>query len=517
MAVIIAVFAAFAYLYSTTAKKLSNQDKARLVEAWAILFAERIGREGAMSSNPGTSIPALRNSAILFQQHYPGVTQIRVYGITVSGPAEVVTYPPASPEPLSAEALSKLKGGSSISRLEASQEDLTIRALAPIQSKSGMIGAVSLKAEFSEDTSLIGELTDVILLLLALAGLSITLPVYLLFKRMVYRPIKDLLAAIRKAESGDLTGYARPRASDEIGLLSMEFNQMLSRIRQMSEERERHNQRLQELVDQATVELAERNKELEAANLQLFEIQRQLTQFERLAAAGQLAAQFAHEVGTPLNLISGHVQVLMSRFEDEKTLERLSVIAAQIERITKIVRHLLDSTRRPKPELAPLDINSLIRRMLDVTSPTLAARNVEVIVDLSANPSLIEADVDQLQQVFINLINNSLEAMPQGGALTISTYNDSMGAVVIECADTGEGISEEIQERIFDPLFTTKSRGQGSGLGLSIVKQIIKEHGGEIEVESKLGQGANFIIKLPTSEQSEDVAAEAGKAIIQNR
>ena len=135
----------------------------------------------------------------------------------------------------------------------------------------------------------------------------------------------------------------------------------------------------------------------------------------RLAAAGQLAAQFAHEVGTPLNLISGHVQLLRARASDDRIIKRLDIIAGQIERITHIVRSMLDSTRRPQPQLETIDINALLARILDATQPTLVARNVEMHTSLSEGLLLIDADADQLQQVFINLINNSLDAMPAGG------------------------------------------------------------------------------------------------------
>src|SRR5205823_11254008 len=150
------------------------------------------------------------------------------------------------------------------------------------------------------------------------------------------------------------------QAQDEIGRLSFGFNKMVTRLKEMSEKQKAYEQHLEERVLDATTEIAERNDQLEEANRQLFEIQRQLTKFERLAAAGQLAAQFAHEVGTPLNLISGHVQLLAVRIKDPKTRERLDLIASQIARIERIVRNMLDATRRPRPELQPTDINALL-------------------------------------------------------------------------------------------------------------------------------------------------------------
>jgi len=220
-----------------------------------------------------------------------------------------------------------------------------------------------------------------------------------------------------------------------------------------------------------------------------------LTQLERLAAAGQLAAQFAHEVGTPLNLISGHVQLLRARARDDRMIQRLDIIAGQIDRITNIVRSMLDSTKRPVPRLEPVDINSLLAHILDATQPTLMARNVELQTGIAEDLPLIEADADQLQQVFINLINNSLDAMPLGGKLMVTTGLEA-DSVLIVLSDNGEGIAEDQIDLIFDPMFSTK-RGRGTGLGLTIVKQIISEHNGEVEVESEPGRQTTFRIKLP--------------------
>ena len=263
----------------------------------------------------------------------------------------------------------------------------------------------------------------------------------------------------------------------------------------MTQQLNLEQRRLEDRVHEATAEIEDRSGQLEEANLRLFEMQRQLTQLERLAAAGQLAAQFAHEVGTPLNLISGHVQLLRARAQDERMILRLDIIAGQIDRITEIVRSMLDSTRRPMPRLEAVDINSLLLQILDATQPTLMARNVELRTEMAEDLPAIKADPDQLQQVFINLINNSLDAMPLGGELRVATSRDN-DSVLIELTDSGEGISSEQIDLIFDPLFSTK-RGRGTGLGLTIVKQIVSEHNGEVEVESEPGKHTSFLIRLP--------------------
>ena len=359
------------------------------------------------------------------------------------------------------------------------------------------IANVTVLMAFDEKASVAARLRRLVWPLMALAIIAITLTTYLLFRRIIYHPIDKLLLGMSRAEAGDLAAEVEPATSDEIGLLTSRFNRMLGRIRAITDQLNLHQRRLQERVTEATAEIAERKEQLEDANLQLFEMQRELTQLERLAGAGQLAAQFAHEVGTPLNLISGHVQLLRARTTDERVIKRLDVVAGQIERITSIVRSMLDSTRRPKPQLERLDINALLARILDATQPTLAARGVELSASMPEGLPLIEADPDQLQQVFINLINNSLDAMPSGGILTISTQQRD-SEIEIKLADSGEGIKRDDIDLIFDPLFTTK-RGLGTGLGLTIVKQIIADHCGTVDVESESGRGATFRIRLPIS------------------
>jgi signal transduction histidine kinase len=387
-----------------------------------------------------------------------------------------------------------------------------IQAIAPAivaldNGESSQIATVSVTLRFDENQSYASRLRKLIWPLIFLAIVTTTLSTYFLFRFLVYNPIDDLLAAMAKAEGGDLGAEVQPLSHDEIGLLTSRFNRMLGHIRQVTEQLNQEQQLLEERVRQAIVELAERNEQLEETNLRLFEMQRQLTQFERMAAAGQLAAQFAHEVGTPLNLISGHVQLLRARATNDKVVNRLDVIAEQIERITKIVRSMLDSTRRPQPRFETLDLNAVLGQIMEAVQPTLTARGVDLITDLAGPTLTVKADQDQIQQVFINLINNSLDAMPEGGRLFIASRAEGAFAL-IELSDNGEGIAQDKMERIFDPLFSTK-RERGTGLGLTIVKQIIYEHGGDIQVSSEVGKGTTFHIKLALQHSSVERSLQA--------
>jgi signal transduction histidine kinase len=272
---------------------------------------------------------------------------------------------------------------------------------------------------------------------------------------------------------------------------------------------------LQERVSDATAELQERNEDLEDANLELWHTTRRLTELERLAAAGQTAAQFAHEVGTPLNIISGHVQLLHTSLQanPQSAGQRLATITEQIERIERIVRQMLDRTRLEAAELTPLDLNELIRRISDATAPLLEERSVRLGSILSPQIPLIAGDSDRLQQVFINLINNALDAMPDGGELNVTTElrtsdetNDNE-KVIVTISDSGCGMTEEVRTHIFDPMYTTKKPGRGTGLGLVVVRQVMSEHGGSIEVDSESENGSRFRLYFPVIKDDKETAS----------
>jgi signal transduction histidine kinase len=508
-ALLTAVLLVVVYFFISTTRDIERHEQEELTRQWAGHLADRLSNT--------VDLAAQRSYAQVFMDAHDGeIEEIRVYASEKKRSLhEVISVPERRDSEdaqlqknggkISDSDLARLAKGATISRIREvelkGEKWRVIYAVAPMldkdkKDKTVFEGAVSLTIRRRIFSTLSRRLVQLTMALLAAAIISIIAQLYFLFSQIILRPVSDLLQTMSKVKSGNLDVTVPVRARDEFGRLATDFNHMISRLRAMTAEREAYQKSLEERVQDATAELAERNAQLEEVNAALFEMQRELTQFERLAAAGQLAAQFAHEVGTPLNLISGHVQLLSARTEDPKTRERLDLIGSQIARIERIVRNMLDATKRPLPELAPLDLNALLRRIFEVTAPTLAARQVELITTLDeANPS-VSGDGEQLQQVFINLINNSLDAMPQGGQLTFKTESIAH-TVRVTCRDTGTGISEEIRSRIFDPLFTTKQRGRGSGLGLTVVHQIIREHNGAITLKSESGAGAEFQITLP--------------------
>jgi signal transduction histidine kinase len=403
----------------------------------------------------------------------------------------------------------------------ADADDSLYRVFAPVLEDGRVSGAVEVIERLDSAPSIAWDYGRGALWLAPLAVFLITLGIFLLFRHFVYQPVERLLGAMEHVRAGDLGAQAPEVArDDEMGTLTRGFNRMLTRLREMTAERETQSRILERRVGEATSELAERNEQLEDANLELYRTARRLTELERLAAAGQLAAQFAHEVGTPLNLISGHVQLLLASGSHDLDAERtrLQTISQQIERIERIVRRMLDSTRPEAGEHAPLDLNALLRRTFDAAAPTLDASRVRLDAELDS-PALphVNGDPDRLQQVFINLVNNALDAMPEGGELRVTSSFEpddagggGAGRVVVDFADTGTGMTEEVRTHIFDPLYTTKKRGRGTGLGLVVVRQVIGEHGGSIEVESEPGRGARFRLSFPA--ETEDVAAGAALA-----
>jgi two-component system, NtrC family, sensor kinase len=494
-AVLAMVMLLVAVFFVTRLRNLEQQNQERNAKLLAIqlanLLAYTVPRE----------IPKMQARAqSFFEVRQQEVREIRIYLLDKTVLREEIRLSAGAPEEIAAKDIAILRGGDPLAEAREiagpGGRQKIIVAIAPIFERNAFRGAVRLTTPRTQFSDLSRRVITLTMLLLAAAILSVVALFYVLFSKVLYRPVEDFLRLTAEVRGGNLDVAAPVRAPDEFGELAVSFNHMISRLRAMTDERAAYQKDLEDRVQDATLELAERNAQLEDANATLYDIQRELTQFERLAAAGQLAAQFAHEVGTPLNLISGHVQLLAGRAADPKTRERLDLIRSQIERIERIVRNMLDATRRPRPALEPTDVNALLRKIFEVTAPTLTLHQVEGTTELAPDLPAIRADGEQLQQVFINLINNSLDAMPAGGRLRLATARNN-GSVEITCADTGQGIRADLKSRIFDPLFTTKERGRGSGLGLSVVQEIIREHGGEIEVESDVGAGAEFKIRLP--------------------
>ena len=226
------------------------------------------------------------------------------------------------------------------------------------------------------------------------------------------------------------------------------------------------------------------------------QLEAQLSQTERLAELGTLAAGMAHEIGTPMNVILGRAEYVMRKTSEEPTKKGLATIVTQVERITKIMNQLLSFARRRPIDRRPLVLASVVHDILDVVQDRIKRRDIRLELALDAKCQKVFADRDQMGQVVLNLVMNAIQAMPQGGTLRISLKGDRKFAH-LSIADTGCGIPKENLSKLFAPFFTTKDVGEGTGLGLTVVHGIIQEHEGNVKVESQIDKGSIFIISLP--------------------
>lgn len=336
------------------------------------------------------------------------------------------------------------------------------------------------------------------------AVIVLTFLVDLLARRLIHKPIAGIRSTMHRVAAGDLSARAPVRRHDEIGAVADGLNEMLA-------EMENFNVALQARVREATQELRASNAELVDSYQRVFALREALARAEQMAAVGQTAASVAHQVGTPLNLISGYVQMLMEEEgENSRISRRLEIVQEQILKVTTIVRNMLDHARRPMPR-QPTSVGQMVERVCDVARPKLDASGVTLKVTIEREIPAVDADVVQLELALLNLITNALDAMPRGGTLSI-TVSASAAGVHIEVADNGTGIAADLMPRIFEPWVTTKTAGHGTGLGLSITRDVITSHGGTIEVTSESGGGSTFTIDLPAAQDavpaSTDAAAE---------
>ncbi len=321
---------------------------------------------------------------------------------------------------------------------------------------------VSLGETERQITSNRNTLVGITLLALLLANVAIGV----MFTRIVNRPMEVLTGTMDRVEKGDLTARANIHSRDELGQLARSFNSMIERIDAAQREIQRHHEAEMQRAD-------------------------------RLAALGKLASGVVHEINNPLSGMRNCVRTLLKGSKDQRLkTQYLSLLQDGLGRIEKIVKQLLNFSQRVEPQMRPTDVNSFLKKSLELLNFDLSNKGIRVIPTLDPHLDPVSADPDQLEQVFLNLMINAVEAMSKGGELRVRTERRA-GWVVIEIRDTGSGIPPENIDRVFDPFFTTKGVGEGTGLGLSVSYGIIQRHGGTIGVESQVGTGSTFSIKLP--------------------
>ena len=324
-----------------------------------------------------------------------------------------------------------------------------------------------------------------VLLLGTLMGLAVARVV----SSRLAKPVKELETMARRVAAGERGVSIAVNSNDELGDLAGEFNLMSTALAAREQEIRELNRGLEQKVLERTLELEEKNRIL-------INTQQELVRVEKLAAIGELAAGVAHEINNPMAVIRGNTELVQVALpEDSPAQEELAIITRQLSRVERIVANLLRFARKERKQLGRAAINRMLAEILRQVGHQIPLNAVDVATVLDPSSPEVEGDADQLQQVFTNLIINAVQAMPAGGTLTVATvaHPDTATCEVV-ISDSGCGIPPESLEQIFNPFFTT--RANGIGLGLSVSYGIIRDHGGEIGVDSTPGKGTSFRVTL---------------------
>jgi two-component system NtrC family sensor kinase len=343
-----------------------------------------------------------------------------------------------------------------------------IAAYEPIRSYSGDIIGILYVGILEQKYTDIKNQTMQIFLLITLVGVVVSIVIALYISRRISTSVVTLVKASKQLAGGNLETKVERVSSDELGDLADTFNFMAGALRERDE-------KLKEFA---------RKKIMES---------------ERLALIGQLSANVAHELNNPLQGIITYSHLLLEEntFSDDAK-ESINKIVVQANRCRDIIRGLLDFSRHKAPDKTLCSVNNLLRGCISLVEKQAAFHNIKVTMDLDGQLPMVILDPSQIERVFLNLIINAADAMNGNGQLILSTkHNRAKTCIEISVQDTGHGISEENMEKIFDPFFTTKETGHGVGLGLAISYGIVKDHNGNISVESEAGKGTTFTVSFP--------------------
>jgi signal transduction histidine kinase len=359
----------------------------------------------------------------------------------------------------------------------ATQSIITI--IMPVRGRTGAVEGVMeiVGLTTGMNRRMQAAVTDVFVRLGLLLVLTIGLTA-LVLQRQVLRPLGQLAEGIQRLGRGEPGVALAVTRRDELGQVAQQFNEMVGRLQ-------------------------DARRRLLAESERALALEQHARQAGALAVAGKLAVALAHEVGTPLNIISARAEfILRGAAMDDPNREDLEAIVHQIDRISRIITSLLDAVRPQAPKLEPTPVAGIVRDLWPLLGLAARQRGVTLIERVQDGLPLVRADAGQLQQVLINLVVNALEATPTDGQVIVSARTaarEGRPGVAIAVADTGSGIAPELHAKIFETFFTTKPRGQGTGLGLAISRDIVRAHGGDILLESTPGAGSTFTMWLPVA------------------
>lgn len=362
----------------------------------------------------------------------------------------------------------------------------------PLWSEGKVVGGILIEFPIDDVMKHLIDYQRMFLTLIILDSIVLIIFGSFLLSRVLVKPVKELVSLTRKISEGNFNQIIEVKSNNEIGQLISSFNRMTEKLKEKQEKIERHLE------------------SLELANRKLKEAQEELIRTEKLASIGRFAAGVAHEVGNPLGSILGYTN-LLSRggMDKEEEREYLKKIEKEIERINRIVRELLNYARPTKFEIKEVDVNEIVESTLSLLSYQKSFKHIQTKLELQPNLPRIQGDDSQISQVFMNIILNAVDAMPDGGTLKIKTdeviagngfntkFSNGEHLIRTQISDTGTGIKQEDLKKIFDPFFTTKDPDKGTGLGLSVSLRIVESLGGEIQVESEYGKGSTFEVYFP--------------------
>ena len=486
--VLIVISFGFAALSLTLSRGWVEEDLKDRAIAFAREIAATIGDQrefesGALLKEQIAKILAIRQN----------VSQLDILAFEGPGAQVVATSHPDRRLPFSRSDLGQTRKGEVVSRLI--ERNRYWEVMAPITLTGSVVGAVACRFSLERPDRLASRIRLWALTLTAVSVILMGLLMSLAIRQVVDRPIRSFVNAIARIRAGDTTATVRVTSQDEFGVMAQHFNEMMVRVNQFSDE-------LQVRVKEAVAELDQRYREVRSLNEQLFETQRRLTHAERLSLSGRIVAQVAHEIGTPLHSVAGHIELLRKELPThlltDEAARRLDIIEMQLTRVTEIITQLLDVTRRSAGDPEPVDVSRLVREAIDLVRPGMAAAGLLFQADLTPALAPVHGHAGQLQQVILNLLTNAMDATPPGGRVEVATRTEpAHHEVVMEVRDSGHGIAVTQRKQIFEPFFSTKAPGRGTGLGLFISSQIVRDHKGTIEVHSERGRGSTFRVVLP--------------------
>ena len=420
-----------------------------------------------------------------FARSAPSIRAISVVRLDHDRPAIVGSTTSGESDAALALAADTLRYGDQGWRDDGAMARLALRTAPAGDGPAAVVVTVSLASMAQLRTR--GRLVSLWLVPIAIVVLTLVLDQVL--RRLVYRPIRSLRQTMVRAGAGDLAARVEVARTDEMGEVASGLNHMLDRLADF-------NRTLGERIEAVTGELDRTHAQRIADSQRMLWLRDELARAERLAAVGQTAASVAHQIGTPLNLISGHVQLLLAREGlDPDLARRLELVQQQIHRVADAVRGLVQRTRR-HAEPAAVDVAALLQSIADLVRPRLAALGIRLALGIPPALPAVVGDSDELEMALLNLVTNAIDAMPDGGDLRLAADAGDDG-VRVTVTDTGGGIPPELLPRIFEPWVTTKPPGHGTGLGLSITRDVVTRLGGAIVAERVAGGGTAFTITLP--------------------